>query len=59
MKQVHSKCYSLLQKYLDGGSRKNEMYIARHYDFLVEQLFIEVLLTQKILKYIRSKTCSY
>lgn len=42
MVSVQAECYTWLQKYLAGDSRKNELYVARHYDFLENQCFQEV-----------------
>ena len=36
------KCYDVLVAYLDGDSRKNELYMARHFRFFEKQIIFEV-----------------
>ncbi len=38
------KCYDVLVAYLDGDSRKNELYMARHFRFFEKQITFEVKL---------------
>eukprot|EP00050_Salpingoeca_kvevrii_P002520 m.196116 g.196116 ORF g.196116 m.196116 type:complete len:2530 (-) comp10628_c0_seq6:379-7968(-) len=51
-RSVLENVYSLLQAYLDGNSRKNELYIARHISFFLSQagghLPVEPMVTELV-----------
>lgn len=35
---IRAKCYDLLHNYLQGDSRKNELYLAKHVEFFMVQI---------------------